>query len=140
MMKKFQRMSTFLVGFICCLTGVWSFFYQDILERFPSEYREWIVIHGITGQILFIIFGMSLNGHALHYLKDGKKMKWGLIFFVALLLNFVTIFFLYYGNLEAREIMHVLHVLMGFLIFFSFLCHLHFGKIYRSMKKPKYNH
>ncbi|SMC49506.1 hypothetical protein [Polynucleobacter kasalickyi] len=136
-MKKNQKISTYFISGCCFFSGIGVFIYQDIFQLFPTEYRKLSIIHGISGQIFFIIFGICLNGHALHYLKNVKTLKWGFIFFVALLMNFLTVFFLYYGNLETRDMTHVLHVIFGFVIFLSFLGHIHFGKIYRALIKAK---
>lgn len=136
-MKKFQKISIFLVCGCCFTSGIGIFLYQDILQMFPTEYRKLSIIHGISGQLFFIIFGLCLNGHALHYLKKDKKLRWGLILFSSIIINFLTVFFLYYGNLETRDLMHVLHVLLGFLICISFLGHIHFGKVYLKLNRPK---
>ena len=139
-MKKTQKISTFLISGCCFISGIGIFIYQDIFQLFPTEYRKLSIIHGISGQLFFMIFGLCLNGHALYYLKNEKTLKWGFIFFVALLINFLTVFFLYYGNLDTRDMMHVLHVILGFLILLSFLGHIHFGKIYKALLNLKYNH
>jgi hypothetical protein len=136
-MKKTQKISTYFISGCCFFSGIGVFIYQDILQFFPTEYRKLSIMHGVSGQLFFVIFGTALNGHALHYLKNKKTLKWGLIFFVALLMNFLTVFYLYYGNLESRDMIHVLHVMLGFLILISFMGHIHFGKIYKAFVQPK---
>lgn len=136
-MKKVQKISTYLVSGCCIVSGVGVFLCQDIFQLFPTVYRKLSILHGISGQFFWVIFGLCLNGHAFHYLKNEKKLRWGLIFLVALIINFFTVLFLYYGNLEVREMIHVLHVMLGFIIFISFMGHIHFGRIYKAFIRPK---
>jgi hypothetical protein len=139
-MSNLQKRVTIVVSLLCFLSGTLLFIHQDILYHLPSEYRTWMISHGVFGQLFLILFGMSINGHVMYFIKQKKQFRWGLVFLASILVSIVSVFFLFYGGLETRDIAHVVHVFIGFLIMVSLVGHIYRGKIYRAMLKPKYNY
>lgn len=122
---------------LCCISGIWVFIYQDIFIRIPPEYRFWSIAHGVLGQLWAILFGMSLTVHAFVYLRHTPYFKWGILFLIVMIAEFLTVFLLYYGNLEYRVFIHFTHVVLGFAVLMAFLLHWYFGKNFKSRHQTK---
>jgi len=121
----------FLYGsfFSCSLSGILYLLHSELAQfiSIPSS-RIVLMIHGITGGLMLIVFGILLTAHfRAGWLAKNNRLT-GVLQLISLVILIVTAYLLYYGSGSIRDIVLTVHEVFGLLFVFFFGCHLAFRK------------
>ena len=115
--------------FSCALSGMLYLFHSELNEllSIPSS-RVILMIHGITGGLMLIVFGILLTAHfRAGWLAKNNRLT-GVLQLISLVILIVTAYLLYYGSGSIRDIVLTVHEVFGLLFVFFFGCHLAFRR------------
>lgn len=120
--------------FSCALSGILYLFHSELNELASIlSSRMVLTIHGISGGLMLIVFGILLTAHfRAGWLSQNNRLT-GVLQLISLVILIVTAYLLYYGSGSIRDVVLTVHYVFGFLFIFFLGCHLAFRKNSRKI-------